>query len=502
VPRWGLGPFSARQHTELAVVSEPTADGQRALRITTTESAAVFLSLLPGHSPKVRPDAVYTLSVRATCLPGPGRPELRLLFDGGGDNVLSAPRIKSNSSNAEGFTDLAVSFMTGPAQTRLLAPGVRISGRGTVVVAEFCLRPGGRYEPRAGEEPVGTDAVRPVKHRLPAPSIAAATERFESLHQQSEQVYRGDGQWEGYRDLNRGNATESGSRDRFRTVRHPLIRCTAQRVIGYLAAWSATRKPVYETRAREGLQWLLSEQQPDGGFLAYLQEDGALHGREFSETGAAGVALVEGYVRLGDDRYLAAARRVCDYATVIEPNRRPGYNMMLVWTVGRYAEVSGDHSQLTRITASPLLTHSLDYQRSWGGFPAGRAWLRDQAINVLGLATVVRTLPHTAEHEQLHRALNTSLRAAVNCCVKVQLATGALASRPAGDREAPANAALVPALIAANGIDGIETGPLLSGVMVYYGTANAGGNRPNWTLSDLVQAYGLYLQYIVQTEDL
>lgn len=101
---------------------------------------------------------------------------------------------------------------------------------------------------------------------------------------------------------------------------------------GYLQLHYLTGDAGYEQRARRALDWLVDNQQPAGGFgmpwawglhnghfapgIPEHYEDGKTHpaGYPYAVNALnAGIALVIGFERFADQRYLAAAKRVGDF---------------------------------------------------------------------------------------------------------------------------------------------------------------------------------------------
>lgn len=98
-------------------------------------------------------------------------------------------------------------------------------------------------------------------------------------------------------------------------------RSNAGRVIGYCQAWLATGDPIYEEKARRGLQYLLLLQEPQGEtqFGAFVDDpspfgdDGCSLTITIYSTAHAGAALVEGYLAFGDEEYYNAAINAAEW---------------------------------------------------------------------------------------------------------------------------------------------------------------------------------------------
>lgn len=95
------------------------------------------------------------------------------------------------------------------------------------------------------------------------------------------------------------------------TSTHPLMRETAHAVIGYLHAYNLTHNETYKLKAVNGLNYILNEQLPNGGFNWYCSATDIY--ANLYETGLGGRALAEGYLILGDTRYLTASGKAIEY---------------------------------------------------------------------------------------------------------------------------------------------------------------------------------------------
>lgn len=102
------------------------------------------------------------------------------------------------------------------------------------------------------------------------------------------------------------------------TSNHPLLRETAHAVMGYIAAYNATADISYREKAIKGLEYILSEQLPNGGFNYYCTSTDIFP--NLYETGLGGRALIEGYKVFGDQCYLDASTRALAWETSFGPD--------------------------------------------------------------------------------------------------------------------------------------------------------------------------------------
>ena len=476
----------------VSFAAEPLARSGRAVRIELQETGRPA-GLWSRHHPKVKPLTTYTLTVRA-------------MFDGTDDKgrlnarpgqmlggLLIAPHEAPRSG---GFKTFRMSFTTGPSVDTLWRPQVFIEDlRGAVYLEEIRLEEGGEPGAAGPDKPVPADRLLPVRHRLAAPSLDAIRGRFERLHEESERAYRGAGQWEGYCDLTEGWRQAQADPPDWSFTKHPLLRSTTQRIFGYLGAHSVTGRDVYLQRAREGIEYVLAEQQPDGSFLGYFTETGAYHKKEYYESGLAGAALAESYLQLGDGRCLEAARRVAEYALRIKASLNVNYNMFLIWAASRYAAASGDLSLLLPITDTDKLLFTLNSQYAWGGWHGHNSKMCYHAINLRGMVALYDALPKDRRHDALLLRLKQASIAAVNRMIVEQRPDGGLAMDRGKPETARAFGAYVPTLIMVHDVLGLDTTGLLDGLMHFYDTPQARGDIPHWMVLGLLQSDGVYLDW-------
>lgn len=175
--------------------------------------------------------------------------------------------------------------------------------------------------------------------------------------------------------LFKGPMAERGSRSEMARQNRMELREAAYIAIGCLALAEsgAPDSEVYEARAREELDYLLPRQAEEGLFpfpadpaasapnLVAMAErlrrehpeairDGYLvlnpdGGAQF-DTGCCAYALVQGYRRLGDERYLAAARKAGDWAVRQEMVVNWNYNSFSVWQLAALYDATKERKYL------------------------------------------------------------------------------------------------------------------------------------------------------------
>ena len=263
-------------------------------------------------------------------------------------------------------------------------------------------------------------------HRFARPDPAAVEGYFRRLHQTCEKTYHGDGSWgPGTMDDPAGTFDETIKESQ---TSHPLIRATGYCVMGYLDAYRWRPDELYRQRAREGLEWLLREQEPDGAFRLWTRRDGGQvshHGCLFV-TGIAGSALLKGFECLGDERLLAASERAAQWAAAWPVDANVNFNAFVIWHMA-------DHY---RVTQDPVLLDAIIYktrqammspQQPGGGWVGHNSWTWYHGINLRAYATLYRALP--AGHP-FKPALATALDAAQRYLIALQAADGSLHPNP------------------------------------------------------------------------
>lgn len=501
---WIGGEHLKPEDASVTVVTNPVADGKQALHIQTYPKKVFCMYL--QHWPPVKPATVYTMSIQVMFNAEDGTGGVSLMRDRVGyDPYLSSHECSPKKApRSGGFKRFAFTFMTGPSQTRLIQPHIYVQPSESAVsvfLDDLRLEEGGNYAPSGLDKPVPTDRLLSIAHHFPRPDLAEIKRRFAALHKESEGVYRGDGQWEGYFQLTEGWRQKQAKPPAWSFTKHPLTRSTTERVFGYLAAYAAVTNPLYLTRAREGLEYLLTEQRPDGGFVVYYTEKGDEGGKEYYETGLAGVAFVEGYRQFKDKRYLDAAGRVSRYAVRINRWWNINYNMFLIWAASRYAAETGDLTDLDKLIVDDKLRFTLDFQRSWGGWPEHNSKIGYHGINFTGLVALYQALPPGGKYDQLRGMLRPAMIAAVNRYIVGQCPHGGLPHTRGKPETARAGGFTISALICANTILNLDTRELIYGVMNFYSQPAARVEYPHWSLLSLFESTGEYLQWATEHPD-
>jgi hypothetical protein len=283
-----------------------------------------------------------------------------------------------------------------------------------------------------GEEPsVPADDLVPPVRAFEAPPIRDVTAYVDLCHRQSERGYAGGGLW-----------VESASKGELQ-----LLRFTSRRVLAYLAAVDAETREIYLQRTREGLELILERQEPDGSFIWYNHGPTGPRdpgGRQY-EGGIAGRALVAGYERFGDERYLDASRRLLEWEldSLLDPNNN--YNMFAVWHMAAHYRVTGDRRALESAVYRTREA-GLRRQQGSGGWPDHNSWIWYHSIIVRGLAELIGVMP---EDHPLLPEFRKSLVRAVNRIILEQEGSGRVPPNPGSDRYAHGGYTLQ-ALIAAD----------------------------------------------------
>lgn len=466
--------------TTLTLVTDRVAEGKQALRME-CEPHKSWWMITAANVSTVKPLTTYTFS-------------FKIMFDveGGKGHVMvrrarmaqEYPEIYAKQAPmAGGYKEFKTTFMTGPNTSILYEPliaVVNLSGKGVVYVDDMRMVEGGDLKLPDMDQPVPFDRLLPVKHTFPRLSVDEIKKRFEQHHQASEKTYRGDGSWE---SSDEASGKEGGDK------KPPLMRATSQRVFGYLGAYAATKKPIYLQRAKEGLDWLVSQQQPSGQL-----------GDAYYESGLGGAALVEGYLQFKDERYLAAAERVAIHAKTVKRSWNFNYNMFLIWAASRYATVSGNFQHLRPILNTQKLLFTIDHQRSWGGWDGHNSKIGYHCTNLRAMAALDEALPKNEKYDALRLKLRRGVIGGINRMIVEQQPVGGFPFEHGRPETTRHNSGVMPALTLVHEAMGIDTTSLTDAYMTYIGTPEAGKywwlpDNAKWLTFALLHAEGVYLKW-------
>lgn len=274
----------------------------------------------------------------------------------------------------------------------------------------------------------------------PHPDVAVTPERLRQLWlagwAAAEESYGGDGRWGlPLADL-RGSV--KGLPADHPKMRHTLLRHTAYVIIGGVAAirHGFGDEASIRGRLKEGLDYLLSVQKPDGlfpfpdlrgrhpHFTPPLEELHRQHPEAFQngwviddfgdgglqfDNGVCAVAMLAAFELFGTAGYRESAERACHWAVgrPVVPNWN--YNAFSVWALARCVEVTGDESFRAPAIQKAVLGILP------GQLPGGR-WLDRHnartvyhAILLRALAVLCRVLP---AEEPLRRLVRSAVERA------------------------------------------------------------------------------------------
>lgn len=170
--------------------------------------------------------------------------------------------------------------------------------------------------------------------------------------------YNGDGSW------NVGYGTQAATSQY--PNGHPLIRTTANAVIGYLTAYNkldTAHKAVASARAQAGLEWLLTQQNANGSFPWWWSNPPISGGgAELYESGLAGQALALGYQFFVDTRYRTASTNVCNYFLTVPPSSNANFNAFAISALAANYTLTGSTDFLDRavLYMNAIITYQLD----------------------------------------------------------------------------------------------------------------------------------------------
>ena len=265
-----------------------------------------------------------------------------------------------------------------------------------------------------------------LQHAFTRPDDTVVEKYFVGLHELCEAEYNGDGSW--------GKGTLAWDDDTFKIKNresrtdHPLIRLAGSCVMGYLDAYQKVRDEKYLTRARAGLDWLVSQQEPDGSFRLYTRtrEGQTNHSGCVFPTGIAASGLAKGYEYLNEQRYLDASERAADWEKTWPVTRNVNFNSFSVWHLAEHFRLTGK-TEFLEAAIYKTKTGMLRYQCPHGGWPGHNSWIWYHAFNLRAYAALLCALP---EHHPFRPILTRAARAAVKYLVNLQLVTGALYPNP------------------------------------------------------------------------
>jgi squalene cyclase len=176
------------------------------------------------------------------------------------------------------------------------------------------------------------DARPPIEGGFPTFTWQQTLDHFRYYHERSESIYNGDGNWKNLQYK----------------VPHPLDRDSSRRAQGYMCAFTATQNPLYRERAKAALDWLLTDQKPDGHFTWWNTPAGTDNRIDCQYTTAeGGSALAEGYAFFGDPRYLAASARAAEWGEQCDVNIwNTNYVMFTAWHLAKHYRITGEQRWL------------------------------------------------------------------------------------------------------------------------------------------------------------
>lgn len=325
-----------------------------------------------------------------------------------------------------------------------------IAGIGCVVLSWVA----GCGRPAAGEH-------RAAQSGFPSFAYAQLLDHFSCYHERSESTYRGNGTWVNVEY----------------DIEHPLVRDSSRRAQGYMRAFTVTQEPVYRERAKAALDWLLTDQKPDGHFTWWNTPAGTDNLVDCQYTTAEGAsALAEGYVFFGDPRYLAASARAAEWGEQCELVWNTNYVMFTTWHLAKHYRITGERRWLD--AAIHRVVHcAIPRQEADGSWREGedvpaelvghnlRIWYH--AIILRGLIEVYRVLP--SDHPvrgPLLRCIQSGVRRALD----MQTPGGEIPVDPNPSeqrRNSHRNAFILEALLMAHEFAGIDTCNAVRGIMQY-----------------------------------
>jgi hypothetical protein len=304
--------------------------------------------------------------------------------------------------------------------------------------------------------------LTPVRE-FPNPDAAKAREKFLLVHKIMESIYNGDGSWgKGYSDwVTPGYEKLQQSRKEFT---HPLVRFTGNAVRAYLIADTVEPNEVFRKRAKEGLEWLLKEQQPGGVYRWYGSKEGTVDASSLQDTGIAGCALIAGYEAFKDDRYLKASEKAADWAAAQPLSENANSNLFAAAHLVAHYRVTKERKYLDAAVEKALGT--LASQTGSGVWPDfHNQQIGYHSIITAALIDLLSVLPD--EHPKKTAVRKGAIRA-VNHIIREQQKDGSLRAHPFGgkwDGHGAGALFALPALIAGERQLDWKLGPVIAGLI-------------------------------------
>jgi len=177
------------------------------------------------------------------------------------------------------------------------------------------------------------------KYRFEKPNPEDIYSAFLFLHEQAEQERNRDGSW--------GKGCASVKKWEGRKSRHPLVRHSALPAIAYLEISKRKKDPIFLTRAKEALKWLIQEQDNSGAFKWYYTPEGIIDSNSLYGGGLAGVALIRGFEILKDEECLKASKKLANWECQMGDSNNANYDMFAVRHLAELFRVTGNIETLT-----------------------------------------------------------------------------------------------------------------------------------------------------------
>ena len=186
---------------------------------------------------------------------------------------------------------------------------------------------------------------------------------------------------------------EEGSWGRTGTGLHLTYRGVGNVALGYLYAYEALGEEEYKTLALGGLDYLLSEQEENGGFRWWNTPEGTMNPRDpFYDTGWAGLSLAEGFRISGDARYLKGVRKAADWTMTCPFTGNNNYDAFALWFLSLLYTFTEEKKYLD--TAVERTEGGIFFaQLPRGGWPAHNFHIGYHSIIANGLASLYDVLP-------------------------------------------------------------------------------------------------------------
>ena len=478
--------------------------GRHCLKIATAKGVRCGFRL--ACEAEVKPETVYTFSVqfynrsmtperptRTTSLFALAHQPFDLISLGSCEDYRGWLRFSLRPTGDQPrYFKRQVIFKTGRMDSQIRLAIDHNATEGEFFIDDARLVESGRFMCQKWQRPVPFDRLIQPKYTFLRPSFDEIRNRFEACHARSETYYAGKGGWAiGHQaTTNSGEMTASGD-----SSGQPDVLSLSSRVVGYLTAYNSTSEHVYQQRACEAADEMLRQQSPDGHWTGSGYGDGPIAS-----------AIAQAWEETREERFKASVE---NYADVVSQVLKTDWNHNIcifgIRAAARTAIVLNRPDVLKPALDERCsqLFLTLRAQQLWGGWAYfkkhnNRLWYHSMILQ--GLAEVYQALIRIPEFVQdsswddLRQKALESITGAVNYYDSLQAENGGYI-REHGVPTIRMHGNVIPAMIRAGEVTGLDIGPFLYSMLHYYGPGS--DYHPRWPNDfALCQSYGMTMKWL------